>query len=195
MASCTAPLVISLKTARRGSLRFRVCLRDQAIHSPSRSGSGARNTSSARFEAAFRSSMSLSFFSIISYCGAKSLRVFTPSPFLGKSIIWPIEARTSKSRPRNFSIVLALAGDSTITSFFVIISYPDLYRPIRLAAMGAHSSEHSVSQHRIAYADKRVGTGPGDPCGRQVQGTVWPGFHSQTLHLLASIVDENSIQE
>src|SRR2546428_13880980 len=42
--------------------------------------------------------------------------------FLGKSIICPIEAFTSKSRPRNFSIVFAFAGDSTITSFFAIHS-------------------------------------------------------------------------
>ena len=32
----------------------------------------------------------------------------------------PIEARTSKPRPRNFSIVFAFAGDSTITNFFAM---------------------------------------------------------------------------
>src|SRR5438270_13392184 len=67
--------------------------------------------------------MSLSFFSMTSYLGAKSFRVLTPNPFLGRSIIWPIEARTSKSRPKNFSIVFAFAGDSTITSFFAINLY------------------------------------------------------------------------
>jgi hypothetical protein len=41
-------------------------------------------------------------------------------------MIWPIEARTVKSRPKNFSIVFALAGDSTITSFFFIETLPDL---------------------------------------------------------------------
>ena len=41
----------------------------------------------------------------------------------------PIDARTSKPLPRYFSIVFALAGDSTITSDFVIailITVPDL---------------------------------------------------------------------
>jgi hypothetical protein len=41
----------------------------------------------------------------------------------------PIDARTSKPLPRYFSIVFALAGDSTITSDFVIailITVPNL---------------------------------------------------------------------
>src|SRR5262249_18412451 len=39
-----------------------------------------------------------------------------PMPRLGRSRTWPIEARTSKSFPRNFPIVRAFAGDSTMTS-------------------------------------------------------------------------------
>src|SRR5436305_8777426 len=41
-------------------------------------------------------------------------------------MICPMEARTVKSRPRNFSIVLAFAGDSTITSLFDLEPVPDL---------------------------------------------------------------------
>ena len=41
--------------------------------------------------------------------------------FLGsiRSRIWPTEACTSYPSPRYWAIVLAFAGDSTITSFFV----------------------------------------------------------------------------
>jgi hypothetical protein len=60
----------------------------------------------------------------ISYVGAKSWSRSTPGtgcfePFgalLGRSRMWPIEAFTTNPRPRYFSIVLALAGLSTITS-------------------------------------------------------------------------------
>ena len=36
---------------------------------------------------------------------------------LGRSRMWPMEATTSYPGPRYFCMVLALAGDSTITSF------------------------------------------------------------------------------
>src|SRR5271167_1346382 len=39
-----------------------------------------------------------------------------PMVFLGRSITWPKEAFTVYFRPRYLLIVLALAGDSTITS-------------------------------------------------------------------------------
>jgi hypothetical protein len=39
-------------------------------------------------------------------------------PLLGRSATCPTEARTSKAPPRNFEIVLAFAGDSTMTSGF-----------------------------------------------------------------------------
>src|SRR5271170_2106009 len=45
----------------------------------------------------------------------------TPIVFLGRSLIWPIEASTSKSLPRYLLIVLALAGDSTITRDLLIL--------------------------------------------------------------------------
>ena len=40
----------------------------------------------------------------------------TPMSFLGRSMMCPTDARTSNPLPRYFSIVFALAGDSTITS-------------------------------------------------------------------------------
>src|SRR5438552_16055145 len=44
----------------------------------------------------------------------------TPRSFEGRSLICPIEAITMKSLPRYLLIVFALAGDSTMTKFFVI---------------------------------------------------------------------------
>src|ERR1700757_1824669 len=41
-----------------------------------------------------------------------------PKRFCGRSRTWPLLAATSKSGPRYLLIVLALAGDSTITRFF-----------------------------------------------------------------------------
>src|SRR5262244_1642495 len=43
----------------------------------------------------------------------------TPSLLFGKSLTWPSEAFTTKSLPRYLLIVLAFAGDSTITSDFL----------------------------------------------------------------------------
>src|SRR6187402_2908559 len=41
----------------------------------------------------------------------------TPMPLLGRSLTCPIDAFTMKPSPRYLLIVLALAGDSTITRF------------------------------------------------------------------------------
>ena len=39
---------------------------------------------------------------------------------LARSLIWPKQDLTVKSLPKNFSIVFALAGDSTITKLLLI---------------------------------------------------------------------------
>src|SRR4029079_7821990 len=70
---------------------------------------------------------SASFFSIGTYCGAKPFLTSTPSPFCGRSMMCPIEARTSKTPPKNFSIVVAFAGDSTMTRFFAIRWLPHVF--------------------------------------------------------------------
>src|SRR3954466_3438510 len=49
-----------------------------------------------------------------SYSGTKVLRS-TPMPLGGRSRTWPMEAFTTKPSPRYLLIVLALAGDSTMT--------------------------------------------------------------------------------
>src|SRR5262245_37428636 len=41
-----------------------------------------------------------------------------PNLLRGRSRTWPLQATTSKSGPRYLLIVLALAGDSTMTRFF-----------------------------------------------------------------------------
>ena len=62
----------------------------------------------------------------------------------GRSMICPIEARTSKSLPRNFSIVFALAGDSTITRFLVMASItpPEAFR---MRGHGAEAARGGVA--------------------------------------------------
>ena len=57
---------------------------------------------------------------MLMYFGAKSLSTSMPNWLFGKSRRWPIEARTMYLRPRYFSMVLALAGDSTTTSVFFV---------------------------------------------------------------------------
>ena len=42
--------------------------------------------------------------------------------FFGRSLIWPTLDSTIKSLPRYLDIVLAFAGDSTITNDFAIIN-------------------------------------------------------------------------
>src|SRR3954466_3497001 len=49
-----------------------------------------------------------------SYSGMKVLRS-TPMPLGGRSRTWPMDAFTTKPSPRYLLIVLALAGDSTMT--------------------------------------------------------------------------------
>src|SRR5947208_977966 len=52
---------------------------------------------------------------MMSYSVLKSPSMSTPSLLLGKSLMWPSEASTSKSFPRYLLMVFALAGDSTMT--------------------------------------------------------------------------------
>src|SRR5437899_9277613 len=59
-----------------------------------------------------------------SYSAWKPFLTSTPSVFLGRSRTWPMEAFTWKSRPRYLLIVLAFAGDSTITRFFATTTIP-----------------------------------------------------------------------
>src|SRR5580658_9022584 len=75
----------------------------------------------AAFASFFSRSTTFSFPGMTISSGAKlpSLRS-TPILFLGRSLMWPTEASTVKSLPRYLLIVLALAGDSTITSDLLI---------------------------------------------------------------------------
>ena len=53
-------------------------------------------------------------FGEIIYVGLKSLSISTPNSFFGKSLICPKEESTTCFPFKNFVIVLALVGDSTI---------------------------------------------------------------------------------
>ena len=95
--------------------------RCHAMASPSRSSSLASQTISAFFARSFSflTTLFLSFETI--YLGVKSPSTSTPNSLVGKSAICPKLLSTLKSFPRNFSMVLAFAGDSTITKFFAIL--------------------------------------------------------------------------
>ncbi len=84
--------------------------------SPSRSSSVARYSSLASLRAARRSFTTSRPRVVSSYVGLKPLSTSTARPFEGRSATWPTEARTSKSSPRKRAMVLAFAGDSTMTS-------------------------------------------------------------------------------
>ena len=58
---------------------------------------------------------------IATYSGLNPASTSTPSLFLGRSRICPIEATTRKPEPRYLLIVRALAGDSTMTNDFAIL--------------------------------------------------------------------------
>ena len=118
--------VISLNTILHGEFAsiFRICARCQDMASPSISGSVARYIF-------FAALASLRIFSSTSplplrviYLGSKSCSTSTPSWLFGRSLTWPLEATTLYLLPRNFPIVFALAGDSTITSISDIFNLP-----------------------------------------------------------------------
>src|SRR5213592_1722678 len=117
-ACCTARCVISLKVRRCSGRRLPLSAsaRCQAIASPSRSGSGARNTLDAVFAASLIFASAWFLVRIGTYSGSKSFSRSTPSLLLGRSMMWPFEATTVKPRPRNLVSVRDLVGDSTITS-------------------------------------------------------------------------------
>src|SRR3990170_997840 len=55
----------------------------------------------------------------MTYLGTKPPSMSTPREPLGRSLTWPMEARTSYPEPRKPARVRALAGDSTMTRFFL----------------------------------------------------------------------------
>src|SRR6516162_9384491 len=84
-----------------------------------------------------------------SYWGSKSLSTSTPSLLFGRSMIWPLDASTMKSLPRNLFSVLDLVGDSTTTRFLPLALSP------RLASISASSTGASGlgGAARFALAD------------------------------------------
>ena len=117
-------LVISLKTILLVlvSSNFNVLKRCQAMASPSRSSSLASHTVLDFFTKSFKSLTIFFLSSLTIYFGLKSLSILTPSSLDGRSTIWPKQEETLKSLPKNLSIVLAFAGDSTITRFSSIFN-------------------------------------------------------------------------
>jgi hypothetical protein len=54
-----------------------------------------------------------------------------PKTLFGRSLMWPMEATTLKSLPRNFLIVLTFVGDSTTTRELAITSLLQLAAPYK----------------------------------------------------------------
>gem|GEM_PF-2120482 len=74
---------------------------------------------SASFTNFFNSFTTFFLSSLTSYVGVNLFSISIPRSFFGKSRICQNEAFTIKSFHKNFSIVFPLAGDSTITRFFI----------------------------------------------------------------------------
>ena len=112
-----ASLVISWKTILRvfSFLSPSASKRCQEMASPSRSSSDASHTVAAEFAAFFNSETTFFLSDGITYSGAKSWSTSTLNLLSCKSLMWPKLDFTRYSFPRNFWIVLAFAGDSTIT--------------------------------------------------------------------------------
>src|SRR5690554_911621 len=91
--------------------------------SPSRSSSLASQTIFAFLDSAFNSATNFFLSLLTTYLGEKSPSTSTPNSLDGRSAICPKLEETLKSFPRNFSIVFAFAGDSTITKFFAIFFF------------------------------------------------------------------------
>ena len=124
IAFCTAVFVISLNVtlvifSLFSSNIFAKC---HAIASPSRSGSVAIYTFFAFFASVFSDFIKSPFPLIFMYSGSKSCSMSTPSFDFGRSLMCPIDATTFVLPPRNFFIVFAFAGDSTIINLSAI--YP-----------------------------------------------------------------------
>src|SRR5262252_6200427 len=68
------------------------------------------------------------------YSGVKLSSTSTPSLLFGRSMMWPLDASTMKSLPRNLFSVLDLVGDSTTTRFLPLALSP------RLASISASST-------------------------------------------------------
>ena len=119
IASKMARFVISWKTIRfvPSTGRPNTSVRCHAMASPSRSSSEASHT--VRSFAARVSSST----------GANPSARLIPRSFFERSRIWPKLDLTMKSLPKNFSIVLALAGDSTITKFSCIVNRLYMRKP------------------------------------------------------------------
>ena len=128
-AFCTAVFVISLKVTLVILSLFTSNILDRchAIASPSRSGSVAKYTFLADLASFFSSFIKSPFPLIFIYSGSKLFSISIPSFDLGKSLTCPIDATTLVFPPKNFFIVFAFAGDSTIINLSVIlffISFP-----------------------------------------------------------------------
>jgi hypothetical protein len=86
----------------------------------SRSGSVAIRMRSAFLAAVLSSLTTFALPLIWMYEGSKFFSMSTPSLLLGRSMMWPTDALTVKSLPRYLPMVFALAGDSTMTSDFIL---------------------------------------------------------------------------
>jgi len=159
--------VISWKTTRRSdeSSSSAACTRCQAMASPSRSGSVARKTASARWAASW-----MSFHYLALLLGHRVVR-FEPVPDidpqadLGRSRTWPTEALTSKDRPRILAMVLAFAGDSTTTR----LRPPLLLAPARRAGRLRLATDITLRRRRRLRGPARSSWSPSGAPGLQLQ--------------------------
>src|SRR5258706_1006463 len=95
-----------------------VSVRCHEMAYPSRSSSVASQTVFAFAEYFFSSAITFFLSSLTTYTGSKLFFRSIPMSAFARSRTCPYDDLTVKSFPRNFSMVLAFAGDSTMTRFF-----------------------------------------------------------------------------
>src|SRR5579859_2379590 len=147
--------------------------------SPSRSGSVASRTAVLPRASSFKR-LTTSLRSLgMTYCGWKACSMSTPSLLVGKSRTWPRQARTVKPRPRNFSMVLALAADSTTTrlclAMCIYLVLPELSGrslPHTSAISGPGIQHRAYLARQSAQFEQRQGgrdiAGPEGQCACQI---------------------------
>ena len=119
-ACCIASFVISWNTIRGVvfTSNHNACATCQPIASHSRSSSVANHTPSASFTCFLSSAITFLFSGVTSYVGSKSFLISIHIVLAGKSDTCPYDALTVTCFPKYPEIVLAFAGDSTITRWF-----------------------------------------------------------------------------
>src|SRR5437588_11420623 len=93
---------------------------------------------------------------ITPYSALKSPSISTPSLLLGRSLMWPQEASTSKPFPKYLLMVFAFVGDSTMTNDFDNF----LTLNVLIFDFGRQRASWSFARLRLSSSHPRLQRGP-----------------------------------